>query len=115
MLLTTIYWKTNKFEQLALELYTDAMQNTDASAPSPHENRKGQANTLKEYTNEWGCNKESSQHDTFTGLLCNGVDLIQEIKEEMYMKCDLLYNRNMFGEKKNKYMSSCDRNEHKDN
>lgn len=75
------------------------MQNTNDSAPSPHENKKEQANTLKEHTNEWGCDQETNQHDAFTGLLYNGVDLIQEIKEEVYMKCDLLYNRKMFGGK----------------
>lgn len=72
------------------------MQNTNDSAPSPRENRKEQANTLKEHTNEWGCDQETSQHDAFTGLLYNGVDLIQEIKEEVYVKCGLLNNRKMF-------------------
>lgn len=54
-------WRTS------FEGCTDAKQNTNDSAPSPHENRKEQTNTLKEHTHEWGCNKETSQHDTFTG------------------------------------------------
>lgn len=59
--------------------------------------------------------KKTSQHNTFTGLLYNGVNLIQEIKEEVYMKCDLLYTGKYFGGKKDRNVSSCDMNEHKDN